>query len=349
MSKSLFILLTVVIFTQSPFTGLPQDANQGFSNSAGRDSLVVKVSLASLSMQRKDWEQGVIAQAFLEEGNVEMMIRMVRSSLIYSENDGRLAVLGGSGLIDCAMLGESLWRAAQWTGDPGLSEAEKSLEEYLLHGAARAEDGTLYHAEKQMWVDSHNCSAPYLAVIGHYDEALRQIEGLRRRLWNRDKKMFSHIWDDAAQTFINPNFWGVGNGWAAVGLTRVIRASPEERRSDRDRLVGYLDELLSGCLSAQRPDGLFHNDLDRPETFVETNAAQMFAYAIFTGIRGGWISEEYLPAAERMRRTARGRVDSLGFVQGVCGAPTFDKPGIAAEGQAFFLLMETAAGNLDRP
>jgi hypothetical protein len=29
-------------------------------------------------------------------------------------------------------------------------------------------------------------------------------------------------------------------------------------------------------------------------------------------------------------------------VQDVCGLPFFDKPGVAAEGQAFFILMETA-------
>jgi hypothetical protein len=44
-----------------------------------------------------------------------------------------------------------------------------------------------------------------------------------------------------------------------------------------------------------------------------------------------------------MRAAARSKVDGNGFVQGVCGAPLFNNPGISAEGQAFFLMMETAA------
>jgi hypothetical protein len=44
-----------------------------------------------------------------------------------------------------------------------------------------------------------------------------------------------------------------------------------------------------------------------------------------------------------MRAAARAKVDQYGFVQGVCGAPTFDHAGVAAEGQAFFLMMEVAA------
>jgi hypothetical protein len=43
-----------------------------------------------------------------------------------------------------------------------------------------------------------------------------------------------------------------------------------------------------------------------------------------------------------MRAAARAKVDQYGVVQGVCGAPTFDHAGVAAEGQAFFLMMEVA-------
>ena len=44
-----------------------------------------------------------------------------------------------------------------------------------------------------------------------------------------------------------------------------------------------------------------------------------------------------------MRHAAQGKVDRYGLVQGVCASPHFDRPGTAAEGQAFFLLMEAAA------
>ena len=33
----------------------------------------------------------------------------------------------------------------------------------------------------------------------------------------------------------------------------------------------------------------------------------------------------------------------MGFVVGGCAAPTFDRPGISPEGQAFFILMESVA------
>ncbi|MBN2805687.1 MAG: hypothetical protein JXR22_03435, partial [Prolixibacteraceae bacterium] len=52
--------------------------------------------------------------------------------------------------------------------------------------------------------------------------------------------------------------------------------------------------------------------------------------------------KEKLETANLMRYAAHSKVDEHGFVEGVCGAPWFDQPGRATEGQAFFLLMEAA-------
>ena len=74
----------------------------------------------------------------------------------------------------------------------------------------------------------------------------------------------------------------------------------------------------------------------------------MYAYALFTGMADGWLSPEYLSLAEKMRAAANEKVDSYGFVRQVCGAPDFCRPGISPEGQAFYLLMETAAERFHR-
>ena len=117
--------------------------------------------------------------------------------------------------------------------------------------------------------------------------------------------------------------------------------------NERARLIGYLQDVLNGCLAWQRGDGLFHNIVDQAGTFVETNLAQMLAYSIYRGVKGGWLGDSYLPAAQRMRTAAHSKVDEFGIVQGVCGAPNFDRSGSASEGQAFFLLMEAAARDMD--
>jgi unsaturated rhamnogalacturonyl hydrolase len=54
----------------------------------------------------------------------------------------------------------------------------------------------------------------------------------------------------------------------------------------------------------------------------------------------------YLDKAEIMHKAAHAQVDHLGYVQNVCGLPNFDRLYVAPEGQAFYLLMVTAAKDL---
>ena len=68
-------------------------------------------------------------------------------------------------------------------------------------------------------------------------------------------RLFSHIWDGGKKIFEREAFWGVGNGWAAAGMTRVLRALPESMRDERMRLVGCIREVLDGCLKHRGPDG----------------------------------------------------------------------------------------------
>ena len=341
------VALVVGFFVCSP-ASLPAQATAGSAGETTRpDPLVEKVRVAALSMQRKSWEQGVLAQAFLEEGRDDLVVAMARASLIYLSDDGVPAALGGAP-VDPLMAGEAVARAAHVTGDPALQKAVERSLAWVLKKAPRAADGTIFHTAETVWSDSFHTTPPFLAYTGHPGEALVQIEGHWRRLWNPQSRLLAHIWDEKTQRLTDPNCWGGGNGWAAAGLTRVIRALPEDRAADKARLVGHLRELIDGCLAHQRPDGLFHNIVDDPGSFVETNLAQMLAYSIYESVRGGWLPAGYLPPADRMRAAARTQVDSGGFVQGVAGAPAFDRRGISAEGQAFFLMMEAAAGKLPR-
>jgi rhamnogalacturonyl hydrolase YesR len=179
-------------------------------------------------------------------------------------------------------------------------------------------------------------------VAGKYDEAVKQIEGVKAMLWNPDKKMLSHQWDCGAQKFLLKDCWGVGNGWTAAGLTRVIRLLPSSMQDQKNSLITYLHDIIDGCMAHIRSDGLFHNMVDEPDTFIETNLSQMLAYSIYKGIKNGWINSSYKDQADKMRAAALSKVDDLGLVQGVCGSPDFQHQGTATEGQAFFIMMETA-------
>jgi rhamnogalacturonyl hydrolase YesR len=307
---------------------------------------IEKVKRAMLSMQRYAWEQGVAAQAMLESGETEWVILMAKDAVLRQLDDGRLAVVSSNqGVTDPAANGEAVFFAAKTTGDSTLQRGAEKMLDYLLTKAPKTKEGTLHHIahKPQVWVDSMYMAPPFIAVAGRPDEAVKQIEGFRKLLWNPEKKLFSQIWDDGLNDFYRKDFWGVGNGWAAAGMARVIKALPQQMAREKKRLVSYVREVIDGCLAYQRPDGLFHDVIDNPKTFIETNLSQMLAYSIYRGIQGRWLDVSYRKHADRMRKAAHQKVDKYGLVQDVCGAPNFESAGTATEGQAFFILMETAA------
>jgi len=346
---SVWLFLTTIPLTLNSAQARADCPLRKTENKKDGNETVQNVIRAMLSMQRRAWEQGVASQALLELGETDLAILLAKDAVVNQRKDGRLGLNEGDrAATDPASNGESVLAAAKATGDEKLKKAAEQMLDFLLYKAPRTREGILYHncIENMVWVDAFYMAPPFLAVSGHPDEAIKQIIGYRKILFNPEKKLYHHIWDEDRQRFERKLFWGVGNGWAAAGMTRVIRALPESMKKEKDMIAGFVREVVEGCLKYQREDGLFHDILDDPTTFVETNAAQMLAYSIFRGVTGGWMDSKYLPHASRMRDAVYRKVDGFGLVQGVCGAPRFDRAGTATEGQAFFLLMEAAYNDM---
>jgi len=300
---------------------------------------------AALAMQRRDWEQGVLAQALLEAGEKTLVIQLTKAAIVQRAPDGRLGVVIHGGPTDPAMGGEAYLAAAEWTGDAEIRAAVEGLTDWIRKRAPRSADGILYHTlkEPEMWSDGLYCAPPFLAKLGHFDEALGQIAGYKKRLYVSEKRLLAHIWDESKGALKRAALWGTGQGWAVAGLARVLRHAPAGREREKAELARFAQDLIDGCLVYQRADGLFHNVVDRPDTFVETNLAQMLAYGIAAGVRAGWLEKRYLEQGRRLQSAARKKMDEFGFVQGACGAPNFDRSGMSTEAQAFCILMEQAA------
>src|ERR1700690_3427091 len=78
---------------------------------------IAKAAEAALAMQRRDWEQGILAQAFLEAGDRDRVILLTKAAIVQRVPEGRLGVVIEGSPTDPAMGGEAYWRAGQMTGD----------------------------------------------------------------------------------------------------------------------------------------------------------------------------------------------------------------------------------------
>lgn len=310
---------------------------------------IEKVSLALLAMQRYSWEQGVTMQAFMELGKKDILVLLAKEAAYRNLPDGRVAAIGVmESVTDACSTGEALKFAYEISGDPDIKTAYDSLLKWALDDAPRSSDGILYHVVegKEFWVDSFYMLPPFLAAAKHYDEALKQINGYWECLYNPDPKLMSHIWDESANAYGREAFWGVGNGWAIAGLARVIDLLPTDMENARQLLIARATTLIESVSTYLREDGLSHDVLNDPSSFIETNLPQMLAYGIYRGIKSDWLAAKWLAVADKCREAVERKVDKYGLIQDVCGAPEFNSAGVAPEGQAFYLLMHAAYNNL---
>lgn len=347
MKKSGVMQLMAGIFLTLLYTS---SNGQAVSLQQCSDEMVEKVKTAMLCMQRHSWEHGTAMQGMLEIGDTTALIIMARESVQRNKPDGRLSMVGSDmNIADTGVNGPGVLAAHQITGDEKYKTAALAQFLYLKRPESKNAKGVICHNNQSKVIFSDNMFmvAPFLAQMGDYDEAIRQIEGIREILWNSEEKLFHHIRIQETGEFKDPSFWGGGNGWCAAAMAQVIDLLPNERKADQQKLGKYCTELLDGCIANQLPSGLLYDKITEPN-FEETTLPAALAYTIYTGVNSGWLDSSYLVPADKMRRAVYANVDELGLMQNASKAPGFNSPGTSTEGQAFFLMMEGAFRKLNK-
>jgi unsaturated rhamnogalacturonyl hydrolase len=314
-----------------------------------------RVLTALLAMQRQSWEQGVAGHAMLDLGRLDLVRVMAHDAVTRQTSTGKLAEIDDVGAVNCGANGEAVHWVAEADRDPELAEAFSRQLHWLEVTCPRAADGTLFHLEggREVWSDSVYMIVPMLVLAGNVQEAGRQLAGHRRRLFDPDTGLYAARWDEDAARLNAPQFWGTGSGWVTAAIARslhLLRSQVPPSTAGTafaEEAAAHARTVLDGCLAHRRDDGLFHDVVDDPTTFVETNLAQMLAYTALTGVADGWLDDSYVEIGRSLLEAARRTIDARGFVTGACGAPRFDRPGTSAEAQSFFLLASRAAQRLD--
>jgi unsaturated rhamnogalacturonyl hydrolase len=95
-----------------------------------------------------------------------------------------------------------------------------------------------------------------------------------------------------------PFFWGRGNGWVAAGMAELLRSLPQSHPR-RARILSAYTKMMAALLQYQGSDGVWRQLIDRPESWQETSSTGMFAFAMVTGVKNGWLDEKTYAAAAR--------------------------------------------------
>ena len=206
---------------------------------------------------------------------------------------------------------------------PYIEQYWKIVEETPVH----LPDGTIarnrphYNA---VWLDEMCMALPSMAVRSQYandpkqiDEAANIATGFFKRMWMPEKNIFRHGYVEGAGS--QPSMaWGRANGWAILTMCQLLDFLPENHPK-RAEILDIYRKHAAGLAELQGIDGFWHQLLDRPETYNETSATAIFAYALAHGINEGWLdATTYGPVAQLAWEAVSSKINAKGEVEDVC-------------------------------
>ncbi|MGA2797755.1 MAG: glycoside hydrolase family 88 protein [Thermoguttaceae bacterium] len=116
----------------------------------------------------------------------------------------------------------------------------------------------------------------------------------------------------------SPFFWSRGNGWMAAGMAELLGSLPQDHPKRARIMEGY-KKMMESLLADQDSDGTWHQLIDKPDFWPETSGTGMFAFAMVTGVKNGWLdANTYAPAARKAWLGLVKHIDKNGNVTDVC-------------------------------
>lgn len=216
--------------------------------------------------------------------------------------------------------------------------AEPSLElnalidnymDFILNKEYRLADGTFARTRPQhntLWLDDMFMGIPPIAWYSLLNEekqqacmseAVRQVLQFAERMWVPEKRLFRHGWVEGMQD--HPAFhWGRANGWALLTMSEVLDVLPENYPG-RDQILELFREHVRGLAACQSGEGLWHQLLDRNDSYLETSATAIYVYCIAHAINKGWIDPmAYGPVAQLGWHGVTTQINAEGQVENTC-------------------------------
>jgi unsaturated rhamnogalacturonyl hydrolase len=242
------------------------------------------------------------------------------------------AILHTESLDDSGAMCAALIKARQARVGPDLEPVIKRWIDFISTRQFRLPDGTLARRRPQpvsLWGDDFYMSIPALAQMGamtgnqaYLDDAAKQVVQFSSYLFDPQTGLYAHGWH--ANQPDNPQFyWARANGWVMMATAELLSVLPENH-PQREAILMYLRAHIRSIAKLQSGSGLWHQMVDRNDSYLETSASAMFVFSIARAINRGWISPvSYGSVAQAGWNAVVQQVNRRGQVEGTCVGTTF--------------------------
>jgi rhamnogalacturonyl hydrolase YesR len=229
-------------------------------------------------------------------------------------------------LDDCGTMGASVIEASRLAPQDRYRVYIDQAAAHILTKQNRLKDRTLVRSFPRkwtLWADDLYMSVSFLARMGefsqdrrYFDDACLQVINFYKYLFNQEKELMAHCWySDIERPGVA--FWGRANGWAMLAEVDLLDRLPANH-PQRSTLIKLLHQHIEGIVRYQSEAGLWHQLLDKTDSYLETSCSAMFTYTIARAVNKGYIEFRYASIARRGWEGVMSKIHSDGKVEGVC-------------------------------
>lgn len=210
--------------------------------------------------------------------------------------------------------------------DPALKRIIEPISNYVFSDQMRLGDGTFCRPEPinyTVWADDLFMSVPFLLRMArmtgeqkYYDDAGKQVTNFKKYLFDNSTQMYKHGWfSNTKEKSIA--YWGRANGWVVWATTELLTWLPLTHPNYKTVLKMYREHIGS-LVTYQNANGMWHQLLNRKESYEETSCTALFTLAIARGVRKGWLSKDFKKNAISGWNAVKKKIDTDGTVHGIC-------------------------------
>jgi len=231
------------------------------------------------------------------------------------------------GLLDhCGAMSAGLCDVYQFDSQKQYKEYLEKAANYIETKELRFDDGTLIRSwprKMTLWADDLYMSVPFLTRMSkitgdsHYmDDAVLQVKNFNKYLFNENNGLYYHCYySDNQQNGVA--HWGRCNGWVVMAEVELLALLPQNH-PERDNLIKILEQHIIGLSRYQDYSGMWHQLINKPDSYLESSATAMFVYGVAKAVNEGWINPSYADIAKSGWDGLVKKMQEDGQVQDIC-------------------------------
>lgn len=229
-------------------------------------------------------------------------------------------------LDDNGPMGASLIELVMRRPTPVFMNYVNTTAEHLLYAEPRLGDGTIariWPHENTIWADDLFMGISFLCRMGkmtgdvrYFDDAANQVLNYHKYLWDDRREIYYHCYHTDVKEH-GVAHWSRANGWMLMAQADLLTMMPENHPK-REAVIENFNRQVKGVLQYQGKNGLWHQVLDKTDSYEEITGTAMFVFGIARGVREGWINKDYIYAAEQGLKGMMTKMTDRGDVTAIC-------------------------------